>query len=262
MRSRSVVTRVLDKNVLMCSSLLKQQNPFEGIRMKTKTLPLLCAITLFAALGITVQTFSQKIQDQFITFDVPGAGRTGTNPTSINPSDTITGYYLGADNLSHGFVRDKDGTIITFDGAPGGGIVPLSINPSNEITGWTVDANHVYHGFVRDKDGTITAFDVPGASGPLVGTAAASINPSGAITGDWKDSGNVVHGFIRDRDGTITTFDVPDASATYTAPTSISPTGDITGYYYGASLRLHGFVRDKDGTITTFESTGRAPAAP
>lgn len=115
--------------------------------MKSRILVLLSAIILFAALG-TVQTFSQKIQDQFITFDVPGAGPIGTNPTSINPSDTITGFYVGADNVSHGFVRDKDGTITMFDVAGASPVasaatVATSINPRGDITGWYNDVSRI-----------------------------------------------------------------------------------------------------------------------
>ena len=59
---------------------------------------------------------------------------------------TIMGNYLDADNLSHGFLRNRDGTFTTFD-APGAGHVPGSddgtypfgINTNGAITGWYVD---------------------------------------------------------------------------------------------------------------------------
>jgi hypothetical protein len=42
------------------------------------------------------------------TFDVPvagtGAGQ-GTIPFSNNPADAITGYYIDASGVSHGFLR-------------------------------------------------------------------------------------------------------------------------------------------------------------
>jgi hypothetical protein len=40
----------------------------------------------------------------FTTFDVPGAVL-GTVPTAINPAGTITGYYVDASFVSHGFIR-------------------------------------------------------------------------------------------------------------------------------------------------------------
>src|SRR6266704_1107232 len=134
---------------------------FRGGNMKLRTLALFCAITLFATLGITVQTFAQNTQDQFITFDA--AANATTTPRSINPSGVITGYsiyYSGGSQVVRGFVRAADGTITTFDvlGAgttPGsGGTLPQSINHGGVITGFYDDASYVAHGFVRAADGT------------------------------------------------------------------------------------------------------------
>jgi hypothetical protein len=56
------------------------------------------------------------------TFDVPGAGTgpgqgTGfpSTPGGLNPAGAITGAYLDASNVIHGYVRASDGTIATFD---------------------------------------------------------------------------------------------------------------------------------------------------
>src|SRR6266704_3327870 len=179
---------------------------FRGGNMKLRTLALFCAITLFATLGITVQTFAQNTQDQFITFDA--AANASTVPRSINPSGLITGYYANASPGYRGFVRAADGTITTFDvlGAgttPGtGGTPQQSINPGGVITGFYDDASYVAHGFVRAADGTITTFDVPGAgTTPGTGTIPQSINPSGVITGYHGDASFGNHGFVRAADG-------------------------------------------------------------
>ena len=166
--------------------------------MKFKTLALFSAMILFVALGISDQTFAQKLPDKIITFDVPGAGTRssqGTVPMSINPAGTITGYYVDAGSIFHGFVRDKDGIITPFDAGPNF-TTPISINPSGEIAGYYFDVNFRGHGFVRDKDGTITSFDVLGAGSN--GTFPASINPRGEITGSYSDASNVSHGFLRE----------------------------------------------------------------
>ena len=42
------------------------------------------------------------------TFDVPSAGTgpfQGTIPLSNNPVDAITGYYIDANDVTHGFLR-------------------------------------------------------------------------------------------------------------------------------------------------------------
>jgi len=95
------------------------------------------------------------------TFDVPGAGTDGsqsqgTYAEAINDWGAVTGQYIDANDVQHGFVRAPDGRITTFD-APGAGTaagsyegtVPLAINAEGEITGAYFDSNYVLHGFVR-----------------------------------------------------------------------------------------------------------------
>lgn len=87
------------------------------------------------------------------TFDVPGAVN-GTSPSNINPMGSITGSYVDASFVSHGFVRAANSTITTFDppGAgtgPGQGTTPFCNNPVGAITGWYLDSNNVFHGFLR-----------------------------------------------------------------------------------------------------------------
>ena len=85
-------------------------------------------------------------------FDAPGAGtgpRPGhlsfNSPQLINPNGAITGYYTDSAGVSHGFLRDKNGVITTFD-APGAGTgagqgtLSFAISPDGEITGFYFDA--------------------------------------------------------------------------------------------------------------------------
>ena len=47
-------------------------------------------------------------QGDITTFDVPGAGAgagQGTVALFNNPADAITGYYIDANNVFHGFLR-------------------------------------------------------------------------------------------------------------------------------------------------------------
>ena len=114
-------------------------------------------------------------------------------PTSINPAGDITGSYFDSTG-GHGFIRDRQGTITTFDAPGSTGTSPTSINPAGEITGIYGDSGGG-HGFIRDARGTITSFDPPGSTG----TFPASINPAGDITGSYFDSTGTVHGFVRSR---------------------------------------------------------------
>jgi hypothetical protein len=68
--------------------------------------------------------------------------------------EVINGYYIDASGVAHGFVRDHDGEITTFD-APcagtgsGQGTFIGAINPAGAITGNSVDNNNVNHGYLR-----------------------------------------------------------------------------------------------------------------
>jgi len=100
--------------------------------------------------------------DKLITFDAPGAGMTagsgqGTLPESISDAGAITGRYIDANNVNHGFLRSPTGDkLITFD-APGAGMtagsgqgtLPESISDAGAITGRYIDANNVNHGLLR-----------------------------------------------------------------------------------------------------------------
>jgi hypothetical protein len=87
------------------------------------------------------------------TFDTPGAG-TGPGQgtitalvTGLNPAGAVTGPYLDASNVNHGYVRAPNGAITTFD-APGAGTGPgqgtfvSGINPEGAVTGAYLDASN------------------------------------------------------------------------------------------------------------------------
>jgi hypothetical protein len=95
-------------------------------------------------------------------FDAPGASAAGssvlpaTGAFSINDSGEITGFYVDASGVLHGFLRAPNGAISSFD-APGAGTAGTSlfpgtagfgINDSGYITGTYADASGVFHGFV------------------------------------------------------------------------------------------------------------------
>src|SRR5215472_7998407 len=77
-------------------------------------------------------------QATFITIDVPGAQE--TQAFGISKAGAITGEYLDASNVYHGFVRASDGTITTFDvpdagGGANQGTFGVSINDTGTIAG-------------------------------------------------------------------------------------------------------------------------------
>jgi hypothetical protein len=129
-------------------------------------------VCLFAALAITPLTTAQG---HIIVFDAPGAATVsspacapdcGTLPFANNDFGVIVGFYTDKNIVPHGFLRNPDGKIISFD-APGAGLgygldqgtVALSINDLGVIAGQYQDSNNTWHGFLRYPDGSFTTYD-------------------------------------------------------------------------------------------------------
>src|SRR5439155_16991701 len=99
----------------------------------------------------------------------------------------------------HGFIRNVDGTFISFD-VPGampdsmGGVA--NINNAGQLVGSYYDRTrvqydrYVVHGFIRDAGGRFTTFDAPGPTYP------SGINDAGMVAGSYWDGINY-HCFIR-----------------------------------------------------------------
>lgn len=200
------------------------------------------------------------------TFDVPNAPQ-GTYPSAINQLGTITGYYLDASFVGHGFLRDVFGRVTIFD-PPGsaancciGGTYPFAIDNHGTIAGLYFDANYDSHGFLRRRDGSFVTFDVPGGK---FHTEVYSMNQHEETTGTYFEPitgnpfGGNYRGFVRDRDGTFSTFD----AATYapcciwTFSNDINDAGETTGTDNDGFDVYHGFIRKPDGAITILDVPG------
>ena len=191
----------------------------------------------------------------FTQIDAPDAGTgpfpQGTfpsqiTPMGINPAGAITGFYIDASSVQHGFVRAPNGIITEFD--PTGSIFtnPNAIDQTGAITGFYFDANFVGHGFLRSNQGTFISYDAPGAgTGAGQGTLPESNNTLGAITGQYIDGNFVNHGFLRNQQSTFSVFDVPGAgtgAGQGTIPLGNNNAGAITGEDIDGSNVIHGFL--------------------
>ena len=117
-------------------------------------------------------------------------------------TNKVMGYYVGADNFLHGFLRTPSGTILTspYD-VPGA----TQTRPSWEartltgglkIDGYALDATSHATGYLRHPGGGFVTFEVPGAGiGSTQGTYPAGMTAN-KITGYYIDSSNVEHGFV------------------------------------------------------------------
>ncbi|MGA8657874.1 MAG: hypothetical protein WB586_17145 [Chthoniobacterales bacterium] len=196
----------------------------------------------------------------FTSFDAPKAGRGSfqgtvtTLETGLNPSGALIGWYFDPNNAAHGYVREPNGVITSFDPPGATNTYPGSINPEGVIVGGALDANGIFHGFIRSAKGVITSFDVPGAGTKLglppgsEGTLALGITPFSLITGYWADSNTIYHGFVRYPNGAISKFDAPGAgtvplSLQGTVPQGMNFWGEIVGYLQDSNYIYHGFIR-------------------
>ena len=215
----------------------------------TKQLNVL-SVTLLAAI-LPLPAMAQEGKIAITEFDAPNstkvssmkcAGFCGTTAYSNNNLGDIVGSYTDDNIVPHGFLRNADGRIISFD-APGAGLgfglnqgtAAYSINDVGMIAGQFEDPNSVYHGFVRYPNGSFATFDAPSAgAGANQGTLAFNINLQGATAGIYVDDNYVEHGFVRSPAGGITTFDPDGSTGTVVCEeTCLNLLGAVTGFYFG-----------------------------
>jgi hypothetical protein len=104
--------------------------------------------------------FLRSPDGKFTTFDAPGAGTDsyeGTGcfsdcPVRLNDWGAITGIYIDANFVYHGYLRSPEGRIVTVDPVGSTFTFPTGINDVGSIAGYYADANNVSHGFVRIPD--------------------------------------------------------------------------------------------------------------
>lgn len=227
---------------------------------RTQIAALLAPISLVSAAA--AQTVTVSIH-RFSTYAVA---------QSINLSSQITGYYRDANGVQLGFLRQRNGTFITFNGFPQVGAptdtYANDINLQGQITGYVFHPGGTI-GFLRQTDGTIVNFNggatstasAAMATAPipqpsfLDGTGAFAISDGGQITGSFGDI--ICVGFFRHSDGSTINFNVPGPFPLFTIPQAINLWGQITGYYRDfVDNTRHGFLRQANSKVSTFDPAG------
>jgi hypothetical protein len=155
------------------------------------------------------------------------------------------GQYADAKGVTHGYARQRAGSITSIDPPDSVTTYAEGINPEGAVVGTYGDSNGIFHGFLRNPSGAITSIDVPGF---LDNSNAKDITPFGVVVGLWNDTNNVYHGFLRYPNGALLKFDVPGdgsvpGSAQGTAPLVINFWGEITGFIIDSKNVYHGFIR-------------------
>ena len=128
------------------------------------------AITGTYITGSYVHAFLRAPDGTVTTIDPPGSTGAwvgffqGLVGPPINPAGDITGTYFDASGVQHGFLRDKHGTITTFDPRQSTASTPRASTRRGRSQGSTL-TRAARSTVSCGKHGTITTFDVPGAVG-------------------------------------------------------------------------------------------------
>jgi predicted membrane protein len=170
-------------------------------------------------------------------FDAKGASAgpgtiQGTLGISINTAGIITGGYMDASYVAHGFVRAANGTITPFD-APGAG-----------------------------SDALLTLLTETTKGPPDQGTGGFSINTAGVITGTYFDASGVLHGFLMTPAAATTTTltSLPNPStygqtvmftAAVTSKAGAPPDGETVSFMKGKTVLGTGTLSGGSATFTT-----------
>lgn len=129
-------------------------------------------------------------------FDVPGA--IITHADDMNAAGIVVGSYVDVDDVYHGYIRQADGSFITFD-YPGtlSNLVYLhayAINDAGIIVFGAEERSvlGLERTYIRMPDGTIKELKFPNS----LSTHGRDINNAGQVVGHYVAPGGRRHGFI------------------------------------------------------------------
>ena len=180
-----------------------------------------------------------------VPITVPGS--TLTNVFGINNSNFITGSWVDANSIEHGFCGPLSGVYATFDytGNTAMGTEPRGINDADQIVGFgpTDGTGNFVTGpqFEYNCD-TQSMSTIKEGNTPLDGIAQG-IDPKGLFTGDhWLFNGTTYTrlGYTGKNASWIQDFQV--FGSPRVAGRGINKSGVIVGYYGDANGALHGFI--------------------
>lgn len=191
----------------------------------------------------------------FTFFQPPGATLAGAR--NLNDRGIAVGGFEDAAEVTHGFVRSRNGKIRVVDVRGAGtaqfqGTSVDDINNGGTISGTFIDSAGGQHGFLREPGKKLVKFDPPGAAN----TIWAKLNESGAIAGMYTDANSASHGYLRMTDGTFVTFDAANAghgASQGTKAYSINANGIVAGDVIDAGNHSHGFLRSANGKVVVFD---------
>jgi hypothetical protein len=234
--------------------------------------------------GAVMHGFVRSANGTITTIDASGAGTNlslvgsdlegGTAIYGIDAAGDVTGDYLDAKGVAHGFVRSASGTITAIDASGAGakqfqGTYPLRIDAAGDVVGVYLNSNYIAYGFVRSANGVMAYFSGPGSSPSaslrqgVSGTHAHHASRFNNFSDLHVRPNKSSNFFLRVQKfmskysvmGKENSFLNGDGGKYYgTAGLSINATGEVTGVYTDGDSVAHGFRRDASGAFTSIDA--------
>lgn len=206
--------------------------------------------TIVGLHGATNQGFSLTLPNSFTAENPPGA--TATDVVDINNFGASDGFFVDANNVTHGFVDNK-GTFATLDAPNTAFNQLLSVNDLGQEAGYSSldPAGQVNQlAYVRQANGSYTFLDNADHTLNLpanVNSQATGINDEGQVVGFFMPTSTTSNGFVLD-DGKLTVLQAP--GSTFTQALGENDLGQIVGFFNDAQGAAHGFVYSDDKYVT------------
>jgi uncharacterized membrane protein len=186
----------------------------------------------------------------------------GTVAANINARGDTAGYYVDSDGNEHGFIRYRDGNIVTVDPDNSlGTMICLEscLADDGTVTGFYFDSTTLtVRGFIRSPDNHYTIFDGPDVDGQApAGTIPASINVFGVTAGYSFNAEVTALSFVRASNGKIYSFQDPSASPNAglgTTAFALNLWGATTGAYQDSNGGEHGFESTPNSLYANFDA--------
>ena len=157
--------------------------------------------------------------------DLPGTASTFVS--SITNGGRITGSYVDAQGVNHGYVTDNQGAFTTIDFPNATATFGGGLNNRGDLVGSYTDAGGNTHGFLL-QNGNFTAIDFPSATT----TDGFAINDQGQVVGLYVSADGGIHGFLLDH-GQFSSIDhsPPIFSPSFTFVVGINNRGQVVGAF-------------------------------
>jgi len=176
--------------------------------------------------------------DHFKFIEIQIKGATSTNANGIANDGLVTGYYLDAKSIYHGFVW-RDGRVETVDYPGASGTFLFGVNNRGLAIGYYIGGavNHAVTYSIWSRTWTALP-DI--ANYPL--NQGYGINDSGIAVGNAFSSTASVAWIYDPATLSYSDFTVPGAAAYTTSPSGLNDKGQIAGYFADASGVIQGQI--------------------